>query len=53
MQQEPTTQFWGDRLGRVKDPFGHHWLIASRVEDLSPSEIEERARALFAGQPRP
>jgi len=49
VQQEPTTQFWGDRLGRVKDPFGHHWLIASRVEDLTSAEIEERGRAMFAG----
>jgi PhnB protein len=50
VQQEPTTQFWGDRLGRVKDPFGHHWLVATRVEDLTPAEIEERGRAMFAGE---
>ncbi len=46
---EPTNQFWGDRLGRLTDPFGHHWLIASRVEDLTPEEIEARGKALFAG----
>jgi PhnB protein len=48
VQQEPTTQFWGDRLGRLKDPFGHHWLVATRVEDLTPAEIAERGRAAFA-----
>ena len=48
VQAEPTDQFWGDRLARLKDPFGHHWLVASRVEELSPDEIEARSRALFA-----
>jgi PhnB protein len=48
VQQEPTNQFWGDRLARLKDPFGHHWLIATRIEDLTPAEIGERARALFS-----
>ncbi len=48
IQEEPKDQFWGDRLGRLKDPFGHHWLVATRIEDLTPDEIGERARALFA-----
>jgi PhnB protein len=46
----PENQFWGDRLGRVIDPFGHVWLVASRVEDLTPEEVEARGRELFAGQ---
>ena len=45
---EPTDQFWGDRLARVKDPFGHLWEIASRIEDLSSAEVDERANALFS-----
>jgi PhnB protein len=49
VQAEPTNQFWGDRLARLKDPFGHHWLVASRVEDLTPAEIDERGRARFSG----
>jgi PhnB protein len=52
VQQEPTNQFWGDRLARLKDPFGHHWLVASRVEDLTPEEIEERGKARFAAAAR-
>jgi len=36
-------QFWGDRYGKVLDPFGHQWNIATHVEDLTPEEIGERA----------
>ena len=36
-------QFWGDRYGKVADPFGHHWSIASRKEKLTPEQIMERA----------
>jgi PhnB protein len=42
-------QFWGDRYGHVKDPFGIVWAIASRKEDLTPSEMQERAAKAFAG----
>lgn len=31
--------FWGDRYGRVADPFGHDWSIATHVRDLTPEEI--------------
>lgn len=40
--------FWGDRYGRVVDPFGHSWSISSHVEDLSNEEIERRAALEFA-----
>jgi len=36
-------QFYGDRMGGVKDPFGHAWYIATRVEDVSPEEMRKRA----------
>jgi PhnB protein len=42
-------QFYGDRSGRLKDPFGHVWMIATHQEDVSPDEIEKRAAALFGG----
>jgi len=38
-----TNQFWGDRFGRVTDPFGHQWGIATHIEDVSPEEMERRA----------
>jgi uncharacterized glyoxalase superfamily protein PhnB len=36
-------QFWGDRYGMLTDPFGHRWSIASRIEDLSPKALQDRA----------
>jgi PhnB protein len=48
VKAEPANQFWGDRLARLTDPFGHHWLVASRIEDLSPAEIEARGKAVFS-----
>ncbi|MCG8456450.1 MAG: VOC family protein [Holophagales bacterium] len=39
--------FWGDRFGKVKDPFGHEWSIATRVKDLSSEEIEAAGAAAF------
>ena len=40
-------QFYGDRMGTLKDPFGHIWFVGTHKEDLSMEEIEERAEALF------
>jgi uncharacterized glyoxalase superfamily protein PhnB len=44
----PVDMFWGDRYGRVQDPFGHVWAFATRKEDLTPGEIAQRATAFFA-----
>jgi PhnB protein len=33
-------QFWGDRYGRLKDPFGHKWSIGTHVKDLSEDEMK-------------
>jgi uncharacterized glyoxalase superfamily protein PhnB len=33
--------FWGDRYGKLEDPFGHHWSLASHVVDLTPDEIKK------------
>jgi PhnB protein len=41
-------QFWGDRYGKVTDPFGHQWGIATHVEDVAPEDIGKRAAAFFA-----
>ena len=43
-------QFWGDRYGILRDPFGHRWSIASRIEDLSPKKLQDRARAWATDQ---
>jgi PhnB protein len=44
------TQFYGDRLGTIVDPFGHIWHISTHVEDVSPEEIGRRAAAMAKGQ---
>ena len=38
-------QFYGDRSGTLKDPFGHVWHVATHKEDVSPEEIEKRLAA--------
>ena len=40
-------QFYGDRSGAVRDPFGHVWHIATHKEDFSPEEIARRAEMAF------
>ena len=40
-------QFWGDRAGCVADPEGYSWWIATRKEDLTRSELEQRAAEFF------
>jgi uncharacterized glyoxalase superfamily protein PhnB len=41
-------QFWGDRYGHLRDPFGMQWALGTRIEDLTPAEIQERAAKAFA-----
>ena len=43
-----TNMFWGDRFGKLLDPFGHTWGLATHVEDVSPEEIARRQREAFA-----
>lgn len=38
-------QFYGDRSGRLKDPFGHMWIVSTHKEDLTPDEMARRAEA--------
>ena len=45
-QQKPVQdQFYGDRSGTLKDPFGHVWHVATHTEDVSPQEMEKRMAA--------
>lgn len=37
-----TDMFWGDRFGKIVDPFGHHWGIATHKEDVSPEDMKKR-----------
>jgi PhnB protein len=38
-------QFYGDRSGRLRDPFGHIWIVSAHKEDLTPEEVSRRADA--------
>jgi PhnB protein len=44
VKQPPTDMFWGDRFGKVTDPFGHEWGIATHIEDVAPDEIDRRSK---------
>jgi uncharacterized glyoxalase superfamily protein PhnB len=33
--------FWGDRYGKLEDPFGHQWSISTHVRDVSPDEMQK------------
>ncbi len=44
----PTDMFWGDRFGKLTDPFGHIWSIATHIEDVAPEEMPKRAKAAMA-----
>ncbi|MDX1836077.1 VOC family protein [Legionella taurinensis] len=48
--REAADQFYGDRSGAFKDPFGHTWYVATHVEDLSEDEVRRRAAELFGKQ---
>jgi PhnB protein len=35
-------EFHGDRMGGIRDPFGHRWIIATHTEDVAPDEMKRR-----------
>ena len=40
-------QFWGDRYGKVKDPFGHVWSIGAPTKEMTSDEVEQAAKSHF------
>jgi PhnB protein len=48
VQMPVDTMFWGDRMGGLRDPFGHNWTVATRVEDVSDEESRRRAEQFSA-----
>ncbi len=44
----PADQFWGTRTAVLRDPFGYRWSLSQLIEELTPEEIERRARQLYA-----
>jgi len=46
VQMPPADMFWGDRYGKLADPFGHRWALATHKEDVSPEEMARRMAAM-------
>jgi len=44
----PADMFWGDRFGRLTDPFGHTWAMATHTEDVAPEEMRTRMQKEMA-----
>ena len=44
----PADMFWGDRYGRLTDPFGHSWSMATHKEDVAPDEMRKRMQQQMA-----
>ena len=50
VKEAPQDKFYGDRMGTLTDPYGHRWHVATHQEDVSPEEMERRAKAAHGGQ---
>jgi PhnB protein len=48
MEQPIQDQFYGDRSGSIRDPWGHKWTVATHKEDVPPEEMKRRMAALSA-----
>lgn len=42
--------FWGDRYGKLEDPFGHMWEVATHIRDVKPKEMERAAKEMFSSK---
>lgn len=49
MLMPPTDQFYGERSCRLRDPFGHTWLLGHSIEKVAPEEMQRRYTAMMAG----
>jgi len=49
-EMPPMDQFWGDRYGKLTDPFGHKWNLATHIEDVSEKEMIRRGKEAMSQQ---
>ena len=49
VEMEPQDQFYGERSGNIRDPFGHRWNIGHSIEELSPDEMQRRYTEILKG----
>lgn len=45
----PEDQFYGERSGTIRDPFGYDWLIGHSIEDVTPEEMQRRYTGICSG----
>jgi hypothetical protein len=45
--------FWGDRYGKLEDPFGHHWSVATHIRELTSAEVMAAGEKAFSEMPPP
>ena len=46
LERPAEDKFYGDRMGAIEDPFGHHWYVGTHIEDVSPEEMKKRMAAM-------
>ena len=49
LERAPKDEFYGERSGCVRDPFGHRWSIGHNIEDVAPEEMQRRYDELMKG----
>lgn len=47
-ERPPTDMFWGDRMSKLRDPFGHCWSLLTLIEKVPMEEAQSRMNALYA-----
>ncbi len=47
--QPLSDQFYGERSGKIRDPFGYDWSVGHSIEELTPAEMQRRYEAMMAG----
>jgi len=50
VEREPRDEFYGERSGAIRDPFGHRWTIGHNIENVSPVEMQRRYTELLQGK---
>ncbi len=49
LEMAPKDQFYGERSGSIRDPFGHRWNIGHHIEDVTPDEMQRRYTEMMGG----
>jgi uncharacterized glyoxalase superfamily protein PhnB len=50
IERDVRDEFYGERSGAVRDPFGHRWTVGHNIEDVSPAEMQRRYAELMQGR---